>query len=125
VRAGTQAPPQAQAPLWFHWLVRTDPARYVLPLAGDATSRIVLTTNPDSEIAEVWLETRNFLLVLGLVLLVLNGLLYFILGRWLAPVAAIVNGLDEVERGRFSGTVSPVSLPELKVIVEKLNHLTA
>ncbi|HWK53400.1 MAG TPA: histidine kinase [Hyphomicrobiales bacterium] len=125
VRASAEMPPVAQAPLWFHWLVRTQPADYILPLPGDSTSRIVLTTNPDSEIAEVWLETRNFLIVLGVVLLVLNGLLYFILGRWLAPVAAIVNGLDEVERGRFSGTVSPVSLPELKVIVEKLNHLTA
>src|SRR5690606_18579990 len=86
--------------------------------------RIVIRTNPADEVDEVWLETRNFMLVLVLVLLVVNGLLYFTLGRWLAPVNAIVAGLEDAEHGNFSGHIPQASLPELKAIAEKLNQLT-
>src|SRR5690606_5387537 len=93
------------------------------PLGGG--ERIVISANPADEIDEVWRETRNFIVVLLFVLLVLNGLLYVTLGRWLAPVSAIVAQLDEAEQGHFSGQLPPASLPELKAIAEKLNELTA
>jgi two-component system sensor histidine kinase UhpB len=113
----------AEAPAWFVYLVQTEPQRYAVPL-GNGGERIVIRTNPADEIDEVWLETRNFFVVLLLVLLALNGFLYFTLGRWLAPVSAIVAGLDDAEHGDFSGQVSTASLPELKAIAEKLNQLT-
>jgi two-component system sensor histidine kinase UhpB len=113
----------AQAPAWFVYLVESEQLRYAVPL-GVGGGRIVIRTNPTDEIAEVWLETRNFILVLLLVLLILNGLLYFILGRWLAPVSAIVAGLEDAEHGDFSGHISQASLPEMKAIAEKLNQLT-
>jgi len=111
------------APAWFVYLVEAPPLSYEVPLANGA-ARVLIRTNPADEISEVWRETRNFLVVLLLVLLLLNGLLYFILGRWLAPVSAIVAGLEGVEHGDFSGQVPQASLPELKAIAEKLNHLT-
>jgi two-component system sensor histidine kinase UhpB len=113
------------APAWFVFLVQAPPLAHEVALGGSNAERIIIRTNPADEIDEVWLETRNFIVVLLLVLLLLNGLLYFILGRWLAPVSAILTGLDGVEHGDFSGRVPEASLPELKAIVEKLNQLTA
>jgi two-component system sensor histidine kinase UhpB len=130
--AGTQgeagaplAEATTRAPAWFVYLVQAPPLEYTVPLAGNSGEHIVIRTRAADEIAEVWLETRNFIVVLLVVLLLLNGLLYFILGRWLAPVSAIVAGLEDAEHGNFSGHLSQASLPELKVIVEKLNQLTA
>lgn len=118
-----ETPVISNAPGWFVWLVQPLPLRYSVPL-GEA-ERIVIRANPADEIDEVWRETRTFIYVLLLVLLVLNGLLYVTLGRWLAPVGAIVAQLDEAEQGDFSGRLPPASLPELKAIAEKLNELTA
>lgn len=113
----------SEAPGWFVYLVQAQPLVYAVPLGGG--ERILIRANPADEIDEVWRETRTFIFVLLFVLLVLNGLLYVTLGRWLAPVSAIVAQLDEAEQGHFSGRLPPASLPELKAIAEKLNELTA
>jgi len=114
-----------KAPAWFVALVQAPPQRYAVTV-GDATGRqLAIRTNPADEIEEVWTETRTFITVLSLVLLVANSLLYVTVGRWLEPVNAIVNSLNDAERGDFSGRVSPGPLPEMKAIAEKLNKFTA
>lgn len=116
--------PAANAPRWFVYLVQTAPVEIVRPLNNALEEVLVIRTNPADEIAEVWLESKNFMLVLLLVLLPLNGFLYFTIGQWFKPVKLVVAGLEDVEQGNFSGHIPQASLPELKVIVEKLNHLT-
>lgn len=117
---------EIRAPGWFVKLVRPTPTvqRYTLP-TGDMA--VVIRTNPADEIEEVWLESRNTLAVLMVVLLLINGSLFVIIGRWLRPVRAIVEGLEDVERGDLSGRVKhdQRTLPELRVIASKLNRLTS
>jgi two-component system sensor histidine kinase UhpB len=120
-----EVPDTDSAPAWFVYLVQSTPREYVVPLDSGGAAAILIRTNPADEIAEVWLETRTFMLVLLLVLLILNGFVYVTLGRWLAPVSAIVTGLTDAEHGNFSGHISQASLPEMKLIADKLNQLTA
>jgi two-component system, NarL family, sensor histidine kinase UhpB len=115
---------QVRAPAWFVYLVQSQPVEIIKPLNNAADEVLVIRTNPADEIAEVWLESKSFMLVLLLVLLPLNAFLFFTIGRWFKPVKLIVAGLEDVEQGNFSGHVPRASLPELKVIGEKLNHLT-
>ena len=117
-------PQRAQAPAWFVYLVQSQPVEIRRPLNNPADEVLVIRTNPADEIAEVWLESKSFMLVLLFVLLPLNAFLYFTIGQWFKPVKLIVAGLEDVEQGDFSGRITEASLPELKVIVEKLNHLT-
>lgn len=63
--------------------------------------------------------------VLALVLLLLNGILYIIIGQWFRPVRDILSGLDQVEHGNFGNLNTHASLPELRVISEKINRLGA
>lgn len=119
-----QAPAdEIAAPGWFVDLVLSDPVVYRLPLS-EAGGSITLRTNPADEIAEAWRDTRGFMLLLLVVLLVLNGLLYYILGRWLSPVSAILQNLDEVEQGYFTNPLRQRDLPELKVIADKIDSLS-
>ncbi len=120
----TENPPQIDAPSWFVSLVAPEPRTFVHPLGGSNNERIVIRSNPADEIEEVWLESRNILGVLLLILLLVNTMLFFILGRWLKPVQAIVESLEDAEHGNFSGKVPSASLPELKLIADKLNQLT-
>lgn len=129
VAAGEQLPPVsavaevARAPRWFEQLVA--PTQVVrqreLPGSGD---RVVIRSNASAEIGEVWQSSRVFLVVLGLVLVTLNGFFYVVIGRWLAPVKQIVDSLDHAEQGDFSVSVPLASLPELRTITDKLNQLT-
>ncbi|MEX2367406.1 MAG: histidine kinase [Pseudohongiellaceae bacterium] len=118
-------PREINAPGWFVNLVRPEAREFVKPLSNASGEVLVIRTNPADEIAEVWLESKNFMSVLLLVLLVLNSILYITIGRWFRPVSKIVEGLEDVEQGKFSGYISNTSLPELKVIAEKLNKLTS
>jgi two-component system sensor histidine kinase UhpB len=115
---------QARAPAWFVYLVQTPPVEISKQLDNATGERLVIRTNPADEIAEIWRDSKSFMLFLLLVLLPLNGLLFFIIGRWFLPVKLIVAGLEDVEHGNFNGRIPEAALPELKVIVEKLNHLT-
>ena len=112
----------ALAPAWFAKLVQV-PA-VVRQRRLDANDSVLIRSNAAAEIGEVWQESRDFLAVLGLVLLMLNGILYVTIGRWLRPVKQIVDSLDHAEQGDFSGHVPAASLPELRNIVEKLNRMT-
>ena len=112
-----------QAPAWFVRLVESEPLEYVQALSADSTQSISIRTNPADEIEEVWEESKRFLLVLFIVLLVLNVILLETIRRWFKPVQQIVESIEDVEQGNFHVHPSQVSLPELKVIMEKLNHL--
>lgn len=110
------------APSWFAGLVMPPPLEFSIP-AGNAGAIISIRTNAADEVSEVWLETRTFLIALLLVLLILNSILYVIIGRWFEPVKTIVRGLEEVEKGNYSEQLEVTSLPELNVIAKKINHL--
>lgn len=113
-----------QAPVWFVRLVRPLPTVRHYPLPREGYS-VAIRTNPADEIEEVWRESRTTLTVLLVVLLLLNGSLFVIIGRWLRPVSDIVEGLSDVERGNLSGQVAhnAKTLPELRLIARKLNRL--
>lgn len=112
----------ASAPAWFANLVQVAEVERRRATRDGAVS-IVIRSNASSEIGEVWQESRTYLGMLLLLLLVINAVLYFTVGRWLAPVRQIVSSLESAEHGDFNRQVQRVSLPELRVIGEKLNHL--
>lgn len=110
------------APAWFVRLVQAPEVVRLRELGKN--SQVLIRTNAAAEIGEVWQESRGFLVVLAIVLVMLNGILYVTIGRWLAPVTQIVDTLDHAEQGDFTGQVPAASLPELRTIVEKLNRMT-
>ncbi len=113
----------APAPAWFQKLVQVPVVERQRLLDAEGRQRLVLRSNPDAEIAEAWKEGQNFLLLLLLILVGLNGMLYITVGRWLAPVPRIVDSLARAEHGDFSLDVPEASLPELRTITAKLNQL--
>ena len=117
-------PVDADVPEWFVWLVQPDVLQYVFDVPGAGGQQILLETNPSAEIREVWDESLNFIRVLLLVLLVMNGLLYFMIGHWFAPVAKIVTSLENAGQGQYNVELPEVSLPELQLITARLNQLT-
>lgn len=112
-----------EAPAWFTASVRPETLEYRIPLNDASQQSILLKANPADEIVEAWTESKLLITLLALVLVALNSILYFIIGRWFRPVRDIVQGLDAVEHGNFDRLEARTSLPELQVIAEKINSL--
>src|SRR5690606_21565934 len=111
------------APAWFTRLVRGEDQVFTHPLGNRQGDSITVRTRQADEIAEVWEETRVFLVLLGLVLLTLNGILYLIIGRWFAPVRTILDSLADVEQGGSGQALARGALPELEVIADRVQRL--
>jgi two-component system, NarL family, sensor histidine kinase UhpB len=119
--AGTPRPPAA--PRWFASLVRGEDLVLKRALGNGSGDIITIRTQQADEIDEVWQETRVFLVLLGLVLLLLNGILFHIIGRWLTPVHAILDSLEDVENGGSATPLPSKALPELRVIADRVESL--
>jgi two-component system, NarL family, sensor histidine kinase UhpB len=111
------------APRWFVRLVQGQDLVFQRALGNSSGDVISIRTRQADEIAEVWQDTRVFLVLLGLVLLLLNGVLYFIIGRWFAPVSTILSSLAEVEHGGSASRLPRKALPELQVIADRVARL--
>lgn len=125
VSANTKIPEKdIAAPAWFVALVATETLVFNKDLNNTAGDVITIRTNAADEIAEVWAETRIFLVLLLLVLLALNSILFLIVGHWFTPVTTILHSLEEVELGKFGASLPSRALPELKIIADRIHHLS-
>ncbi|MBI4006014.1 MAG: methanol utilization protein MoxY [Gammaproteobacteria bacterium] len=113
----------ADAPKWFSKLVKPRPIEYrhTIPGTGAPHTVILIRANPSDEITEVWGETKGSLGLLVVFVILANILVYFMLGRGLAPLETILKGLGGIEQGDYRLRLPKFNLPELSRISEKFN----
>ena len=118
-------PIDADAPRWFVDLVKPPVMEFkrVLASVGSSGTEILIRADPSDEISEVWQETRDFLLLLVLFTALANLLVYVILGRDLAPIEAILSGLERIEIGDYRLRLPKFTSVEFTRISERFNHL--
>jgi two-component system, NarL family, sensor histidine kinase UhpB len=121
---GGRAPPVA-APQWFARLVEPGATELRRPFRGQgrAAAEIVVRADPGDEIAESWDDARPLLLLVLVVSIIANGLLYFVIGRWLKPVERIVAAMDGIEQGDYRARLPAFELPELATVAGKFNRM--
>lgn len=112
-------------PRWFVRLVKPDTTEFrrVISRPGLPYTSIVVWSDPINEITEAWRDTRDALYFLITFILSINMLVYFTLGRGLAPLENIQKGLEGIERGDYNLRLPEFGLPELNRISEKFNHM--
>jgi len=122
--AGAHAPPVA-APQWFARLVAPEATELRQPLRGGAhpDAEFVVRADPGDEITESWEDAQPLLLLVLVVSIIGNGLLYFVIGRWLKPVERIVAAMDGIEQGDYRARLPAFELPELDVVAGKFNRM--
>jgi len=118
-------PLDADAPAWFVNLVKPPVMEFkrVFTSTGGTGTEIIIRADPSAEIDEAWLETRNFLLLLLLFTALANLLIYIILGRDLAPIEAILTGLERIEKGDYRLQLPKFTSVEFSRISARFNHL--
>lgn len=123
--SASEIPITANAPIWFIQLVKPAPMefRQVVDEPGIPYTEILIKADPSDEITEVWAESRAVLGLLIVFVLLSNVLVYFTIGRGLAPLEAILKGLEGIEHGDYQLRLPEFNLPELTRLSEKFNHM--
>ena len=116
---------KSEAPSWFVKLVSPRPVEFRKIFSGPDLpyTVILIRADPSHEITESWSENRNVLVTLLIFIVSANILVFFTLGKELAPVATILEALGGIERGDYQLRLPHYKLPELNSIAEKFNHM--
>ncbi len=113
------------APDWFVRLVQPPPTEirqwFYNPMV--APTGVIIRADPSDEIDETWSEVRGILILLFVFIILANLLLYIVIGKYLAPIDTILEGLSGIEKGHYQLELPHFRLPELDRISQQFNHM--
>ncbi|MEZ0273057.1 MAG: PAS domain S-box protein [Methylophilaceae bacterium] len=109
----TERPPQ--------WFVKMVAPKEEVIMRRIRFGMLVVASNPAGAIREAWARVSNLLWIgLGF-FVVLNGMVYWMLGRWLRPLNAMLSTINKVEQGDLSARLPSFDLPEFSRIGRNFN----
>ena len=119
------SPPSAykagrSAPDWFARLVSPPLPRVELSVKG---GRIEVTPDASRSILDAWDDMKGLVWIACGSLVLVNGVVFWLLGRALRPVKPILNGLSRMEQGRLDTRLPAFSLPEFDSISHTFNRM--
>ncbi len=83
--------------------------------------KLIVTPNPAGAIREAWNKMR-FLFWVGLgFFILLNAIVYWMLGRWLQPLQPMLKAINRMEQGDLSTRLPHFDLPEFGSIAQNFN----
>jgi two-component system, NarL family, sensor histidine kinase UhpB len=86
---------------------------------------LVITSNPNDEINEIWDGIVTQLQVGSAIAVALFLITMMVVSRALAPIAALSQAMTNIAAGGYDTRVRPGGSPELAAICTQLNHLAA
>lgn len=108
------------APAWFDRLVSPPPAEQVY---GFPDSRLIVRTNASRAALDSWDAFVVFAGVALALLVGVNALVYWVVGRTVRPLGRIVDALGELQRGRFDVSLPPLPGTEAAALGAAFNRM--
>lgn len=108
------------APEWFAHLVGPPPTQVVLRIRG---GRMAILPDASRSVLDAWDDLTHVLGIAALLFVAINVLVFWLIGRLVRPVRAIVKALAETEEGRFDVRLPAFPLPELTAIGRTFNRM--
>jgi len=108
------------APDWFERLLGPEPAVQQIEFPE---GRLVVRANASRAVLDAWDYALQLVAGSLLLLLVVNALVFWLVGRTTRPFADIVGALNEVQRGRFDVALPPLPGREAGAIGAAFNRM--
>lgn len=118
-------PPEDEVPMWFYRLVAQAPLeeRVELPERFRPFGKIQLATDSLSEIGEVWEDLVLKLEILALFCALVLGLVYFILGAAMRPLATLSQAFKRLGEGDYTARASEIGPSEFAALARGFNQM--
>lgn len=110
-----------EAPAWFTRLLTPQAARTIFPLPGGV--QLIVEAQSSRAILDAWDEVIRLLAVAAIMLAVVNGFAFWLVGRALAPFPVIVAGLERIQRGDLAFRLSELPGPEARAMSVAFNRM--
>ena len=108
------------APDWYTSLVAPQIRPTVIMLNG---GKLHITINPSRAVLDSWDDLKTVLISQGLLLLLTDLLVFWLVGRWLSPLERILYGLRQMEAGQHSSRLPPLPGKEIGEMGRAFNHM--
>ena len=109
------------APEWFSGLLAPQTPRHIFGLPGG--SQLIVESDTSRSIVDAWDDMVRLVALSAIMLVVVNGLAFWIVGRALAPFPVIANGLERIQRGDLAFRLPPLKGHEAGVIGAAFNRM--
>jgi two-component system sensor histidine kinase UhpB len=112
--------PMRPIPVWFRRAIGPDLAPAVLTVPAGA---VTLVADPTNEVGEVWGQANDAVRMLALFFGLTVLLIYWAVGRALAPLGLLAGAFGRVGAGDFSARLGAVGPPELARLAVGFNGM--
>ncbi len=118
---------ESDTPAWFEDLLRPPVKFAQIPIRLDARSlgAVIVTAEPADEIAEVWEDFSDLMMLMASALGLQMLLVHLAAGRALKPLAEIKTGLEQLEHGAYEVRLGEIAVPDLAPIGQRFNALAS
>ncbi|HEX4095828.1 MAG TPA: HAMP domain-containing protein, partial [Caulobacteraceae bacterium] len=113
------------APGWFRDLLdpRLASERIVLPASPEGYAAILLTSAPEDDVGDAWLQFCDVLAVLAFACVSGFGLVYLTIGQALTPLADLSKAFVRVGSGDYSARVGEGGLTDVRDLARGFNSM--
>lgn len=112
--------PGREAPRWFAATV----APKLQPVALQVGERqVILTQDASRAVLDAWDDMQVMLLIVAGLLVLINFAVFWLVGSALKPVASVLLGLSDMEKGKLHTRLSDFPSPEFAAISQTFNRM--
>jgi two-component system sensor histidine kinase UhpB len=110
-----------EAPAWFAHLLAPHTARHTFPLPGSV--QLVVEAQSSRAVLDAWDDVTRLFAIAAIMLIIMNGLAFWSVGRALEPFPIIANGLERIQRGDLAFRLPPLPGAEAHAIGAAFNRM--
>jgi two-component system sensor histidine kinase UhpB len=110
-----------EAPAWFTRLLGPSAARHMFPLRGGV--RLLVEGHSSRAVLDAWDDLRKLLVIAVFLLVIVNGLAFWLVARALAPFPVIAEGLGRIQKGDLGYRLPSLPGAEANAIGAAFNRM--
>ncbi len=108
------------APNWFTRLVEPKIYTTTIPAQG---LKVKIIPNPSRAILDAWDDVKELFLLATIFFILINLIVFWIIGKALSPIKSLIQGLDLMTKGNLQTRLPEYSVAEFHAVTDGFNQM--